>query len=74
MPDVAIAQLIVLTGLTVAVLGVLGLSRHAQGGPRLRRAAVVLTAVGVAAARTAVVLTGTAREGHRGGRDHPGPA
>ena len=61
-PDVAIAQLMFLTGLTVAVLGVLGLSRHAQGGPRLRRAAVVLTAVGVAAAGTAVGLTGTARE------------
>ena len=66
MPDVAIAQLMFLTGLTVAVLGVLGLSRGAQGGPGLRRAAAVLTAAGVAAAGTAVGLTGTAREGLAG--------
>ena len=66
MPDVAIAQLMFLTGLTVAVLGVLGLSRHAEGGLRLRRAAVVLTAAGVAATGTAVGLVGTAREGPGG--------
>ena len=61
-PDVAIAQLMFLTGLTVAVLGVLGLARGAGSGPRLRRAAVALTVVAVAAAGTAVGLTGTARE------------
>jgi hypothetical protein len=63
LPDVAIAQLVFLTGLTVAVLGVLGLARNAEGGLRLRRAAVMITVVGVAAAGTAVGLTGTARVG-----------
>jgi hypothetical protein len=63
LPDLAIAQLMFLTGLTVALLGVLGLARGAEGGLRLRRAAVVLTVAGVAAAGTAVGLTGTAREG-----------
>jgi hypothetical protein len=62
-PDVAIAQLMFLAGLTVALLGVLGLARGAEGGLRLRRAAAVLTVVGVAAAGTAVELVGTAREG-----------
>jgi len=63
LPDVAIAQLMFLTGLTAVALGVLGLARDAEGGFRLRRAAVVLTVVGVAAAGTAVGLVGTAREG-----------
>ena len=62
-PDVAIAQLMFLIGLTVAVLGVLGLARDAGVGLRLRRAAMVLTAVGLAVAGTAVGLTGTARVG-----------
>jgi hypothetical protein len=61
-PDVAIAQLMFLTGLTVALLGVLGLARGAEGGLRLRCVAVVLTVAGVAAAGTAVGLVGTARE------------
>jgi Virulence factor BrkB len=47
------------TGLDI----VLGLARNAEGGLRPRRAAVVLTVVGVAAAGTAVGLVGTAREG-----------
>jgi hypothetical protein len=62
-PDVATAQLMFLTGLTAAALGALGLARHAEGGLWLRRAAVVLTVAGAAAAGTAVGLVGTAREG-----------
>ena len=61
-PDVAIDQLMFLAGLTVVVLGVLGLVRSAGTGPGLRRGAAVLTAAGAAAALTAVVLAGTARQ------------
>jgi hypothetical protein len=70
LPDVAIVQLMFLLGLTAAVLGVLGLSPSAGGGLRLRRAATVLTVVGVAAAGTAVGLVGTAR-GDTAGIDIP---
>jgi hypothetical protein len=61
-PDVAIDQLMFLAGLTVVLLGVLGLVRSSGAGPGLRRAAAVLTAAGIAAALTAVGLAGTARE------------
>jgi hypothetical protein len=61
LPDVSIAQLMFLIGLTVVVLAALGLRRAADAGPRLRRAAAVIAVAGLAAAGTAVGLTGTAR-------------
>ena len=61
-PDVAIVQFMFLAGLTVVALGVLGLARSAEAGPRLRRGAVVVTAAGAAAALTAAGLTATARQ------------
>jgi hypothetical protein len=61
-PDVAIDQLMLLAGLTVVVLGVLGLVRSSGAGPGLRRGVAVLTAAGAAAALTAVGLAGTARQ------------
>ena len=61
-PDVAIVQFMFLAGLTVVALGVLGLARSAEAGPRLRRGAVVVTAAGAAAALTAAGLAATARQ------------
>ena len=77
LPDLSIAQVMFTTGLTVAVLGALGLSgafgaeglalpqaRTAGSGGRLRLAVALtaaLTAVGLAAAGTAVALAGTGR-------------
>jgi hypothetical protein len=61
LPDVSIAQLMFLIGLTMVVLAALGLRRAADAGPRLRRAAAVIAVAGLAAAGTAVGLTGTAR-------------
>jgi hypothetical protein len=61
-PDVAIDQLMFLIGLTVVILGVLGLVRSSGAGPGLRRGVAVLTAAGAAAALTAVGLAGTARQ------------
>ncbi|MGH3069708.1 MAG: hypothetical protein ACRDMI_14120, partial [Streptosporangiaceae bacterium] len=66
LPDVAIAQLMFLLGLTVVVLGALGLAQAAGGGPRLRRAAAVLSVIGLAATGTAIGLVGTAHEGTAG--------
>jgi hypothetical protein len=66
LPDVAIAQLMFLLGLTVVVLGALGLAQAADGGPRVRRAAAVLGVVGLAATGTAIGLIGTAHEGGAG--------
>jgi hypothetical protein len=66
LPDVAIAQLMFLLGLTAVVLGALGLIRAADGGPRLRRAAAVLGVAGLAATGTAIGLVGTAHEGSAG--------
>jgi hypothetical protein len=66
LPDLAIAQLMFLVGLTVVVLGALGLAQAADGGPRLRRAAAVLSVIGLAATGTAVGLVGTARQGRAG--------
>jgi hypothetical protein len=60
LPDLPIAQVMFLTGLTVAVLGMLGLAAGA-GGRWLRRAAAAITAAGLVAAGTAVTLTGTGR-------------
>jgi hypothetical protein len=62
-PDLAIAQVMFLAGLTAAVLGALAL----PGGPGgsvarwLRRPAAAVTAAGLLAAGTAVALAGTGR-------------
>jgi hypothetical protein len=69
LPDLSMAQLMFLAGLTVAVLGILGLSgasgvrwRPADSGGRwLRGFAAILTVAGLAATGTAVALAGTGR-------------
>jgi hypothetical protein len=66
LPDVAIVQLMFLLGLTVVVLGALGLARTARGGLRLRRVAAVLGVAGLAATGTAIGLVGTAHQGTAG--------
>jgi hypothetical protein len=58
LPDLSIAQVMFTAGLTLAVLGALGVST-ALNGPRLRWLAAVITAAGLAAAGTAVGLAGT---------------
>ncbi|MGI8450589.1 MAG: hypothetical protein ACR2MP_26110, partial [Streptosporangiaceae bacterium] len=63
LPDVAIAQLMFLLGLTAVVLGGLGVAQAADGGLRLRRAAAMLGVVGLAATATAIGLVGTAHQG-----------
>ena len=60
LPDLSIAQVIFLAGLTVMVLGALGLPAE-SGGRWLRRAAAAVTAAGLLAAGTAVALAGTGR-------------
>lgn len=73
-PDVSIVQVMFMGGLTLAVLGVLGLSPRTGGvgfrgvldfasgaGPRVRTVATAVLAAGVAAAVTAVALTETAK-------------
>jgi hypothetical protein len=60
LPDLAIAQLIFLAGLTAAALGALGLTA-ASGGPSLRRTAAAVIAAGLLAAGTGAGLVGTAR-------------
>jgi hypothetical protein len=60
LPDLPIARMMFLAGIAVAALGVLGLPAWA-GGAWLRRAAVVVTLAGVAAAGTASGLARTAR-------------
>ena len=60
LPDLPIARMMFLGGIAVAVLGVLGLPAQAGSG-RLRRAAVVVTLAGLAAAGTASGLVRTAR-------------
>jgi hypothetical protein len=65
LPDLPIARIMLLAGLTVAVLGLLGLPAGA-GGPLLRRIAAVVTLAGLAAAGTAVGLAETARLGPHG--------
>ena len=59
LPDLAIAQVMFLAGLTVAILAALGLPTGA-GGRALRAAAAATTLAGLAAAATAVGLAGTA--------------
>jgi len=65
LPDLPIARLMFLAGIAVAALGLLGLPAWA-GGPRLRRAAAVVTVAGVAATGTAVGLASTAQLGPHG--------
>jgi len=59
LPDLSIAQVMFLTGLTIAILGALAL--HAGGGRRLRPTAAACAAVGLLTAGTAVMLAGTGR-------------
>ncbi len=60
LPDLPIARMMFLAGITVAVLGLAGLP-PAAGGRRLRMAAVGVTAAGLAATGAAVGLATTAR-------------
>ena len=60
LPDVSIAQLMLLVGLTAAALGLLGLPA-ASGGRWMRAVAAAVTAAGLLAAGTGVALAGTAR-------------
>jgi hypothetical protein len=59
-PDLSIAQVMLVAGLTMAALGALGLPAG-SGGRWLRRAAAAITAAGLLAAGAAVALTGTGR-------------
>ena len=65
LPDLPIARAILLSGVTLAALGLIGL-RDRDGGTWLRRGAALLTLAGVAAAGTAIGLAGTARPGRYG--------
>ncbi len=58
LPDLPIARVMFLTGVTVALVAVLGLPVRA-GGLRLRHIAAVVTAAGAALAVIAIVLTWT---------------
>ena len=60
LPDLSIAQVMFAAGVTLAVLGALGVSA-ALNGPRLRWLAALIAAVGLAAAGTADALAGTGR-------------
>jgi hypothetical protein len=60
LPDLAIAQVMFLTGLTAAVLGALALPTG-SGLRAVRRSAAAVTTAGLLAAGTAVALTGTGR-------------
>jgi hypothetical protein len=60
LPDLPIARIMFLAGITVAVLGLIGLPARA-GGTGLRCAAAVITVAGVAATGTAAGLASTAR-------------
>jgi hypothetical protein len=60
LPDLAIAQVMFLTGLTIAVLGAL-LLPNGPGGGWLRAATAAVTAAGLLAAGTAVALAGTGK-------------
>ena len=60
LPDLSTAQVMFLAGITVAVLGALGLATG-SGGRWLRRAAALIAAAGLLAAGTAAALAGTGR-------------
>lgn len=59
-PDLSIVQVMFLIGVTVVLLGVLGLPAKA-GGPRLRGLAALAAVAGLALTGTAVHLVGTAQ-------------
>jgi hypothetical protein len=61
LPDLPIARIMFLAGIGAAALGLTGLPARA-GGRWLRRAATLVTLLGVALAGTAAGLAGTARE------------
>jgi hypothetical protein len=65
LPDLPIARMMLLTGVTLAAVGLLGLPTRA-GSLRLRRAAAVVTLAGLAMAGTAIGLATTARLGPGG--------
>jgi hypothetical protein len=65
LPDVPIVRVMFAAGVAVALVGLLGL-RPGAGGPRLRQSAAVVTAIGAAAAVTAVALTWTGHVGPYG--------
>ena len=60
LPDLSIAQVMFLTGLTIALLAALALPRG-SGGRRLRAVAAAVTVAGLLTAGTAVALAGTGR-------------
>ena len=60
LPDLSIAQMMFLAGLSVAVLGAMGLPGR-SGGRRLRRSAAGITVAGLLAAGAAFALVDTAR-------------
>jgi hypothetical protein len=62
LPDLSIAQVMFLAGITIALLGLLGVVTGpvSSRGRRLRACAAVLTACGLAASGTAIALAGTA--------------
>jgi hypothetical protein len=75
-PDLSIVQVMFMSGIAVALFGVLGLApaRAAlarSGGWLLRTVAVVLVACGVAASWTAFALAGTAKPDAVGGWEIP---
>jgi hypothetical protein len=65
LPDLSIARIILMVGLTLALLGLTGLPARA-GAPALRRAAAVVTVAGLALAGTAIGLVDTAHLGPHG--------
>jgi hypothetical protein len=60
LPDLPVAQLIFLAGVTATLLGTMGLPAG-SGGRRLRRSASVVVLAGLLAAGTAAALAGTGR-------------
>jgi hypothetical protein len=60
LPDLSLAQVMFLAGLTIAILGALALP-NGPSGRRLRRPATVITTAGLLATATAVVLAGTGK-------------
>ena len=65
LPDLSVAQVMLAAGLTIAVLGALGLPAG-SGGRWLRRCAAAAAAAGLLAAGTAVALAGTGQLGAQG--------
>ncbi|WP_405658009.1 hypothetical protein [Streptomyces sp. NBC_00079] len=65
-PDLAVVQILFLTGLAVAAVGALCLPARSGAGRRARRAAAAATAVGVLLAGCGIALAGTAHDDPRG--------